>query len=118
MKTFKNHLLNELKQSTISSYKEKASKEAKEAETHMKKGGEYSGIASRVLARRKKGLARADKKLEEVNGGPITNDPSPSPAMNKDDIIDKVSTTKDVKKKGKGDTFNPEPTLTPIVTRG
>ncbi len=58
--------LNELKDTTKASYKEKAKKQIKELEPHAK-SGEYRDIAQRAIDRRKKGLQRVgEEKVDEV----------------------------------------------------
>jgi hypothetical protein len=56
--------------------------------------------------------------IKEVNGGPIVNDPTPTPTSNNDDVVNKAEKGNKETKKGGKDKFEPEPTLTPIVTRG
>lgn len=53
--------------------------------------------------------------IQEVNGGPISADPSPTPSAPASDIMNKLEKHQ---KKTKKDEFVAQPTLTPIVTRG
>lgn len=62
MQTFK-QWLTELDQSTLKSYKDKASKEVEELAPHAA-GGEYKDIAKNMKTRREKGLANAEKKIK------------------------------------------------------
>lgn len=62
MITFK-QWLTELDQSTLKSYKEKASKDVDELTQHAA-DGEYKDIAKNIKARREKGLANAEKKIK------------------------------------------------------
>lgn len=62
MQTFK-QWLTELDQSTLKSYKDKASKEVEELAPHAT-SGEYKDIAKNMKTRREKGLANAEKKIK------------------------------------------------------
>lgn len=57
--------VNEISQSTVNSYKEKATDELKQANKYSK--SEYGDIAKRVAARRTKGLKMASTRIDELH---------------------------------------------------